>query len=737
MLETIISWIATALSQVFSVLLTTFLNMLQVDLSTLAAFFPPLVTGYRMFQTVGIGLVAAIAVWQMFKFFGGQLSEVRDTPVRILIRSCIAAWLIWFGGYFVDMFVHIAQLPYEAMASATGETASGLVKPLDYSEFNVAKFFPDAAAVALGPSAVILIYLFILMAIVWNLLKLVIEVLERYLMVGVLAFSAPLIYPTVSSQSTTHIFKKWLGMFFGQLALLTLSAWMLRVIISGFDVSSAEDGTAIFQIILTLAMCKIAQRIDSYMQTLGIGVGTTGGSILDDVLAAGAMVGGKLRSSGGGGKTVLGADGRGRLQTTTGLLGAGVAATAGIKERLGETAGMSKTQALKHAVLDNKDALKKEALDGFGATKDSGYAFATGRTGREIAQNIRNNAPDEEGFEFAGLTTAAAEGEAEKQKDDQEALRYVGDQYGEDKMFGKNKVRGDSVITQKGQEKGVQWDNDYKERRDGTANAFEGTRAGVGAALTSGLTVKDVKENAQDLQAGMVSTAKEASADVAEDVLTQAHREPSADGTPNVLDGNDEVMAPLVPKAFDMKDVLGEEEAASFSEDRISNVQALSGNNHSPDAKSVSFDYEHADGSTARYEVFNDNAAYEKNEAGAIVKREGYDTNMPKVQSKGSSNNSYHVKKTNIPRQKGDAFKKAETRVDMSAAQRQTAPRQTPTQHINHVQQPKSKSTPSKGQFKQPKQPRQQGGQGPVKRQAPPRGPKPPQNPGGMNPPTK
>lgn len=79
---------------------------------------------------------------------------------------------------------------------------------------NAAKIIAMYDPRANGGGFGVLLALIIIIVIGWNTIKLLLEVVERYLMVGVLTFTSPLAWSTVSSRSTHQIFSKWFSMFF-------------------------------------------------------------------------------------------------------------------------------------------------------------------------------------------------------------------------------------------------------------------------------------------------------------------------------------------------------------------------------------------------------------------------------------------------------------------------------------------------------------------------------------------
>ena len=80
--------------------------------------------------------------------------------------------------------------------------------------------------------AVALIALILVLVLAWNYLKLLCEAAERYVLLGVLVFTAPVAFAMGASQSTSDIFKSWCRMFAGQVFLLMMNAWCLKLFTS-------------------------------------------------------------------------------------------------------------------------------------------------------------------------------------------------------------------------------------------------------------------------------------------------------------------------------------------------------------------------------------------------------------------------------------------------------------------------------------------------------------------------
>ena len=272
MFESLLSWLMAACTGAIDGFVSGILGLLSFDLSTFISYFPAAATLYTVIQAVGVGLVLGIAVFQLLKFFAGSLAEQRDTPTQIIVRTVLAIVLIYAGNYLLEMCVEMFKYPYTALAN--------------FDATEVAKFTGIADKITLGTAALemelagakILLALCFAIALGLNIVKLLIEAVERWVLMNVMVYTSPLAWATVSSGATTNIFRKWVSMFFGQCILMLLNAWSVMMVLS---VMSANTKSYFFQLVLAFAFCKIAQNLDQYMQTLGIGVGQTGGSLVD------------------------------------------------------------------------------------------------------------------------------------------------------------------------------------------------------------------------------------------------------------------------------------------------------------------------------------------------------------------------------------------------------------------------------------------------------------------------
>ena len=138
-----------------------------------------------------------------------------------------------------------------------------------------------------------------LIAILLNFIMLLFEIVERYVMLGVMFYTCPLPFAALASKTTVPIFTSWVRMLFSQCLLITLNGFFLNSFIGaltrfGKNMASV-DGT--FKVDFTVytggMLCLvgwlvIGQKIDQHLKALGLSTAQAGGGLRGAMMGAGA-----------------------------------------------------------------------------------------------------------------------------------------------------------------------------------------------------------------------------------------------------------------------------------------------------------------------------------------------------------------------------------------------------------------------------------------------------------------
>ena len=221
-LDKIVEWIAEQIMNLLDMISTSVLGALGCNMDSFLRYFPAAETMYSVFVALAIGLILLNWVWNIFKNFGLVAGLEAEDPIKLSIRSVLFIFLAVFSDNIVNIALKIGGTPYNWILTSDLPT-------LSFANFN-SVIVTILGVVANG--SVALIALILLLILAWNYIKLLFEAAERYILLGVLVFTAPVAFAMGSAQSTSNIFKSWCRMFAGQMFLLVMNAWCLRLFTS-------------------------------------------------------------------------------------------------------------------------------------------------------------------------------------------------------------------------------------------------------------------------------------------------------------------------------------------------------------------------------------------------------------------------------------------------------------------------------------------------------------------------
>ena len=201
---------------------TSVLGALGCDMTVFLRYFPAAETMYNIFVGLAIGLILLNWVWQLFKNYGTVAGIEAEDPVKLSLRSVLFILLAYFSDDIVSIVLKIGGTPYRWIMNSE-------LPPLNFANFN-SVILTIVGVCASG--TVSLISLILVLILAWNYIKLLFEAAERYVLLGVLVYTSPVAFAMGASQSTSNIFKSWCRMFGGQVFLLVMNAWCLRLFTS-------------------------------------------------------------------------------------------------------------------------------------------------------------------------------------------------------------------------------------------------------------------------------------------------------------------------------------------------------------------------------------------------------------------------------------------------------------------------------------------------------------------------
>ena len=289
--EAIIDWVARTVTSLMDAVSGLFLNALGTDMTAMEEYFPFVSKAFNIMQYTAWALLFLILVWQLFKSFGGPITEAEE-PWGLVLRSGLFALLIYFAKPIFLYVLDIARAPYTALmdVTMTGE---------DFSFAGIEAVLKNGLVQFVSNMSVVgaLLQIILLIALGWNYFKLLLEVVERYVVVGILCYTSPLAYSMGGSKATGQVFKSWCRMVGSQLLLLVMNVWFLRAfntsvaqyVVNGGALSNGR-GNVFLWLFCAIAFLKTAQRFDSYLASIGLNVAQTGSGMGMELLMAARVV---------------------------------------------------------------------------------------------------------------------------------------------------------------------------------------------------------------------------------------------------------------------------------------------------------------------------------------------------------------------------------------------------------------------------------------------------------------
>lgn len=215
-------WIAEQVMSILDMITTSVLGALGCSMDTFVRYFPAAEVMYNIFIAIAIGLILLNLAWQLFRNFGLCAGLEAEDPVKLCLRSVLFIFLAIYAKDILDIVLQIGGTPYQWILTED-------LPPLSFADFNA------VVLVILGVcanGAVAIIALILVMMLGFNFVKLLFEAAERYLVLGVMVYTAPIAFAMGASQATGGVFRAWCRMLGSQIFLLIMNAWCLRLFVS-------------------------------------------------------------------------------------------------------------------------------------------------------------------------------------------------------------------------------------------------------------------------------------------------------------------------------------------------------------------------------------------------------------------------------------------------------------------------------------------------------------------------
>ena len=286
----------------------------STGLTSMFDTFFPLLDFKKLFAAMGIGIATLILINELRKALSAPiLGQKVQTPISSVIKYFISIGGVILSYRIFIIFEYIAngfylQFAQIAMGIQSGNSNAGAAA-MDWTmgestkkNFTALMGFATENAGGFGGVSELTISILTLVVswlLLFNFVKLMIEIVERYVVLGVLFYTSPLPFSALASDDTHDIFKSWLRMVVSEMILITTNSLFVGVFIGAVrsitfnSTNSAEETSALLNIgangsvrggtvswliymIMLLAWLQVAQNFDAYLRTVGLSTAQTG-----------------------------------------------------------------------------------------------------------------------------------------------------------------------------------------------------------------------------------------------------------------------------------------------------------------------------------------------------------------------------------------------------------------------------------------------------------------------------
>lgn len=297
-LSLVVMVIARIILQFCDLIMNPLLEITQMTTEEVAHYIP----GFAMSGN-GIGGYFSQAIMVISTTIAGALIAVRI--ISYLMETADGARtesvpkLIWnavFGMVLTLTGSHFLQLMFDEIISPLTTALSEGVTGGGLGEFS----FEDAGMNIIGQiesgdvagtivawmggfsiveGASLVVSVVFLFLIWWNLIKLVLECAERYIICVFTILLSPLAFATATNERTKDTAVNWMQMFWAQCVLLILNIWVVGIARTALNIGlvGASVESVVKWGLVTYAYLKIAQKLDDMLAKAGFRITSTTG----------------------------------------------------------------------------------------------------------------------------------------------------------------------------------------------------------------------------------------------------------------------------------------------------------------------------------------------------------------------------------------------------------------------------------------------------------------------------
>lgn len=260
-LKGLVEWLYDMMLDIMVYASGELLGVMSMDLSYFEKTAPVISEIVNVFIALGWALLIGNMVFQLMKSIMSGIGFEAEDPKIIFLRTFVFAFLLLASRQICNICSGIAGTVINMLALPSSITVTT----------------PNESMFSLGAGAKWLLVIIVGVVLMFQMLKLLFEIGERYVITSVLTFFAPLAFAMGGSRNTNDIFKGWCRMYGSMLVMMIMNIVFLKLIMSAM--SQMTSGGVLIWLVFVVALTRVARKIDSHIGKIGLNPAQTGAGI--------------------------------------------------------------------------------------------------------------------------------------------------------------------------------------------------------------------------------------------------------------------------------------------------------------------------------------------------------------------------------------------------------------------------------------------------------------------------
>ena len=254
-----LEWIYVLIVEMWGFIADGLLDIMSLDFAYLQTHVPIIGQMEQLLLAVGWALLLGNLVFQALKSMAAGLGFEGEDPKLLFSRTFVFAFLLLASPQICRIGLDLTS-NVMALLSVPDATDVGLVEEGIFGSLTAAWLMAMICSII----------------VMFKVLKLVIEVAERYVILAMLTICAPLAFAMGGSKNTASIFSGWCRMFGSMCLLMVTNLVCCKMLFS--VVSTVPSGLDVLPwMVLIFAIVKVAHKSDAIITRIGLNPAITGG----------------------------------------------------------------------------------------------------------------------------------------------------------------------------------------------------------------------------------------------------------------------------------------------------------------------------------------------------------------------------------------------------------------------------------------------------------------------------